>query len=530
MVSAMSADEMQDMRDRVQDMFWHAYSNYMEHAFPEDELRPLSCSGMKTWGNYSLTLIDSLDSLLVMGQEAEFLRSVKWVVDNVSFDVDVGVSVFETNIRVVGGLLSAHQMLLHAPVIQRPVHVVQHEEDSTETRYDVEMLANQVLQQVIDLTDRLMPAFDTNTGIPFGYVNLRNGVLKNETTITSVAGGGTHLLEFTLLSLLTGDKRYAEAAHKAAVSFFHYRNSQTGLLGNHINIENGQWRFREATIGSNVDSYFEYLVKTYSLFGRDEYWHMFTTLYTSVIEHNHRFPPWYIDVDMVTTAQTWTLFNSLQAFWPGLQAQLGGITLKDRQHQISGSKNRTSDTDLHMARDTLLAFHSVWRRFGAVPEGFNFMTNAVQPRQKLYPLRPEMIESAYFLFLRTRDPLYLHIGRDIVHSIDTIMRVPCGFATVRDVETRELGDRMESFFLAETLKYALLLFDEDHWVNRGHYVFNTEAHIIPARVEYLTEGMKLKYDDERSAQWSNMKEEDKMCKLSDWYDNVGLCELRWSWS
>lgn len=89
-------------------MFQHAYDSYLRFAYPYDELRPLSCDGVDTWGSYSLTLIDALDTLAIMGNSTEFRRVVDIVVKRQIFDTDVNVSVFETNIRIIGGLLSAH--------------------------------------------------------------------------------------------------------------------------------------------------------------------------------------------------------------------------------------------------------------------------------------------------------------------------------------------------------------------------------------------------------------------------------------
>lgn len=103
-------------RERVKAMFYHAYDSYLENAFPYDELRPLTCDGHDTWGSFSLTLIDALDTLLILGNTSEFQRVVEVLQDNVDFDIDVNASVFETNIRVVGGLLSAHLLSKKAGV------------------------------------------------------------------------------------------------------------------------------------------------------------------------------------------------------------------------------------------------------------------------------------------------------------------------------------------------------------------------------------------------------------------------------
>jgi len=110
----MSKEEKQGLMEKAKEMFYHAYNNYMEHAYPADELMPLSCKGRwrtkennrgdmdDVLGNYSLTLIDTLDTLVVLGDLPEFDRAVSKVIADVSFDRDVIVSVFEINIRVLG--------------------------------------------------------------------------------------------------------------------------------------------------------------------------------------------------------------------------------------------------------------------------------------------------------------------------------------------------------------------------------------------------------------------------------------------
>ena len=95
-------EHLSDLRREVQELFYHAYNGYLNYAYPLDELQPLTCRGVDTWGSYSLTLIDALDTLIVLGNHSEFRRVVN-VLSDKSFDSDINVSVFETNIRVVGG-------------------------------------------------------------------------------------------------------------------------------------------------------------------------------------------------------------------------------------------------------------------------------------------------------------------------------------------------------------------------------------------------------------------------------------------
>jgi hypothetical protein len=88
-------------REKVKSMFYHAYNGYLDYAYPKDELRPLSCTGQDTWGSYSLTLVDSLDTLLIMGNQTEFARASELVLNNLDLDRNLNISVFETNIRVI---------------------------------------------------------------------------------------------------------------------------------------------------------------------------------------------------------------------------------------------------------------------------------------------------------------------------------------------------------------------------------------------------------------------------------------------
>ena len=114
--------DVASMQKRVVDMFYHAYDNYMLHAFPHDELLPLSCHFVDNFGGYALTLVDSLDMLAVLGNRTEFSRAVGLLKEHLSFDLDVCISVFETNIRVMGGLLSGHLLALDSRLQLMPTY------------------------------------------------------------------------------------------------------------------------------------------------------------------------------------------------------------------------------------------------------------------------------------------------------------------------------------------------------------------------------------------------------------------------
>ncbi|WOK99416.1 alpha-mannosidase I MNS4 [Canna indica] len=445
----VTPSEAKELRDEVRKMFYHAFDGYMQHAFPLDELRPLSCQGEDSLGGYALTLIDSLDMLALLGDRERFGAAVEWISRNVRFDIDKTVSVFETTIRILGGLLSAHLIA-----------------SDYSTGMKIQSYDNELLHLSVDLAERLLPAFDTPTGIPFGSVNLLRGVDENESKITSTAGGGTLTLEFGVLSRLTNNPVF-EQVTKNAVRGIWARRSKINLVGAHINIFTGEWTQKDAGIGTSIDSFYEYLLKAYLLFGDEEYLFVFQEAYKAAMRYLHH-DPWYVEVNMNSAATVWPLFNSLQAFWPGLQVLAGDVDPAIRTHA---------------------AFFSVWKKYGFTPEGFNLATMSVQRGQKSYPLRPELIESTYWLFKATRDPRYLNAGRDMVASIQYGARCPCGYCHITDVESHKQDDHMESFFLAETVKYLWLLFDlavgPDNIIENGpyKYIFSTEGHFLPATPE-----------------------------------------------
>ncbi|XP_077368259.1 ER degradation-enhancing alpha-mannosidase-like protein 2 isoform X2 [Festucalex cinctus] len=430
--------------------------SYLDNAFPYDELRPLTCDGQDTWGSFSLTLIDALDTLLVLGNQTEFQRVASLLQDTIDFDIDINASVFETNIRVVGGLLSAHLLSGRAGVQLEPGWPC----------------SGPLLRMAEEAARKLLPAFNTPTGMPYGTINLLRGVSPTETSVTCTAGVGTFILEFATLSRLTGDSIFEDTARRALRALWKTR-SDIGLVGNHIDVVSKKWVAQDAGIGAGVDSYFEYLVKGAILLQDEELLHMFDAYNRALVNYT-RFDDWYLWVQMHKGTVSMPVFQSLEAFWPGLQTLLG---------------------NLDGAVRTFQNYYSVWRQFGGLPEFYSISQGYTVDKREGYPLRPELVESAMYLFKATADHTYLQLGLDALESVERIAKTPCGYASVKDLRDHQLDNRMESFFLAETIKYLYLLFDPDHflhgggtesWVEGGEdgqcvlssggYIFNTEAH------------------------------------------------------
>ncbi|CAM1504469.1 Fc.00g020600.m01.CDS01 [Cosmosporella sp. VM-42] len=564
---AMRRDRLAQLRQETVDMFYHGYSNYMNHAFPEDELRPITCAPLSrdrdnpahiglndALGNYSLTLIDSLSTLAILaggpqdgsytGPQAlsDFQDGVAQFVEHYGdgrqgpsgqgyrafgFDLDSKVQVFETVIRGLGGLLSAHLFAIGElpitgyspkPASEGPA------DDPLELvpipwpngfKYD-----GQLLRLALDLGQRLLPAFYTDTGIPYPRVNLRHGIPfytnsplnrvsgeedvpggRREITETCSAGAGSLTLEFTVLSRLTGDPRFEQVAKRAFWEVWG-RRSDIGLIGNGIDAEHGLWIGPHSGIGAGMDSFFEYALKSHILLsGHDmpnassttrrhsstswldpntihpplptslhssdaflEAWHQAHAAVKQHLYTDRSHYPYYSNSHRAT-GQPYTMWiDSLGAFYPGLLALAG---------------------ELDEAVEANLVYTALWTRYAALPERWSVRENNVDGGLGWWPGRPEFIESTYHIYRATNDPWYLYVGEMVLRDIKRRCYTPCGWSGLQDVRTGEKSDRMESFFLGETAKYMYLLFDPDHPLNKldAAYVFTTEGHplLIPKR-------------------------------------------------
>ncbi|KAF9417617.1 hypothetical protein HW555_005324 [Spodoptera exigua] len=470
----MSRSERQSLKEEARKMFYHAYDAYMENAYPADELMPLSCKGRwkgitpsrgdmdDALGNFSLTLVDSLDTLAVLGDFSEFSRAIKLVIKDVTFDHNIVVSVFETNIRMLGGLLSAHVL---ATNLKNEVPALQW--------YNGELLA-----MAEDLGKRLLPAFNTSTGIPHGRINLRHGMRgMSESRETCTACAGTMILEMAALSRLTGNPVYEQKAHKAMDRLWKIRHRTSDLMGTVINIHSGDWVRKDAGVGAGIDSYYEYCLKAYILLGDEKYLARFNRHYNAVMKYISRGPVMLAVHMHRPHLQSRNFMDALLAFWPGLQVLLGDVRPAVETHEM---------------------LYQVMQRHTFIPEAF---TSDFQVHWGQHPLRPEFLESTYFLHRATEDDHYLQVGKTVLKALQQYTKVPCGYAAVNDVRTRNHEDRMDSFVLAETFKYLYMLFgeDKDIPVKLEDYVLTTEAHFLP--LSLATDGkntsqLSLKIDDE----------------------------------
>jgi mannosidase alpha-like ER degradation enhancer 2 len=304
-----------------------------------------------------------------------------------------------------------------------------------------------------DLGNRLLPAFNSPTGMPYVNVNLKTGAVRDEQT--NPAEVGTLLMEFGTLSKLTGKPVYYEKAKHALVELYN-RRSSIGLVGAGINVKTGAWTDPTSNVGGGIDSYYEYLLKCWLLFGDKDCQRMWQSSIEAVNKYVADDTPsglWYGEVDMNTGKRTGTEFGSLDAFFPGTLA-LGG--------------------DLDRARRLEESCYKMWKLFGIEPEELDY--SKMKIAYDGYALRPEIIESAFYLYRFTSDARYLEMGKTFLDSLMKYCRTDVAYAALKSVATKENKNEMESFFFAETLKYMYLLFAPLETLDLTKVVFNTEAH------------------------------------------------------
>src|SRR6266550_3119064 len=411
-----------DMAERVRAEFLFSWQAYEKYAWGHDELRPISKTPRDWYGESLLmTPVDALDTLILMGFKDEADKARALIDEKLSFDKDVSVQNFEITIRLLGGLLSSYE-LTHDP---------------------------RLLALAEDLGTRLLPVFNSPTGMPYRFVNLRTG--KTSGSKSNPAEIGTLILEFGTLSKLTNKPVYFDKAKNAIVQLYK-RRSKIGLVGEEIDVDTGEWVSRKSHIGGGIDSYYEYLLKCARLFGDRDCQSMWSSSVAAVNKYVAD-GAWYGEVDMDSGKLTKPEFGSLQAFFPAVLA-LGG--------------------DLRRARRLEDSCFKMWKLNGIEPEAIDYRKMRVT--EPGYPLRPEIIESAYYLHHYTRGERYVSMGKTFFADLQKFCRADDGYTTLKNVVTKEKGDHMPSFFLAETLKYLYLLFSDDKAFDFDAVVFNTEAH------------------------------------------------------
>ncbi|HEV2904761.1 MAG TPA: glycoside hydrolase family 47 protein [Pyrinomonadaceae bacterium] len=348
---------------QVRTEFLHAWNGYKKHCWGHDELKPISKT-CRDWYDTSLlmTPVDSLDTMILMGLNDEAKSTREYIATHLSFDKDIYVQNFEITIRLLGGLLTGYEMTGD----------------------------KRLLRLADDLGTRLLPVFESPTGLPYRYVNLKTGKIRGN--VSNPAETGTLLIEFGTLAKHTGKRVYFDKAKRALVETYN-RRSPIGLVGTWVNVETGQWTNTDSHISGAIDSYYEYLLKCAILFNDADCRRMWNESITAINKYlaseimiePDRSPArkelWYGHADMTTGKRTATTYGALDAFFPAVLALSGDL---DRARRLQESSLK------------------MWNTHGIEPERFDYMKNEVVSAG--YPLRPEIVESTYYLHHYAAEP------------------------------------------------------------------------------------------------------------------------------
>uniref|UniRef100_A0A8C5VDC9 alpha-1,2-Mannosidase n=1 Tax=Microcebus murinus TaxID=30608 RepID=A0A8C5VDC9_MICMU len=430
---------LNDRQKGVVDVFLHAWNGYRKFAWGHDELRPVSRS-FSEWFGLGLTLIDALDTMWILGLRKEFEEARKWVSKKLHFEKNVDVNLFESTIRVLGGLLSAYHL-------------------SGDSLF---------LRKAEDFGNRLMPAFKTPSEIPYSDVNIGTGVAHPPrwTSDSTVAEVTSIQLEFRELSRLTGVKKFREAAEKVTKHIHSLSGKKDGLVPMFINTHSGLFTHLGVfTLGARADSYYEYLLKQWIQGGKQEtqlledYVEAIEGIKANLLQRSE--PSKLIFVGELTHGRFSNKMDHLVCFLPGTLA-LGVHHGLPADHMRLAQELMETCYQMNHQMETGLSPEIVHFNLYSKP---GHQDVEVKPADRHNLLRPETVESLFYLYRLTGDRKYQDWGWEILQSFNKFTRVPSGgyssINNVRNPQKPEPRDKMESFFLGETLKYLYLLFSDD---------------------------------------------------------------------
>ncbi len=410
---------------------WHGYTTY---AWGYDEVRPVSGTPSDFFADgktFGLSMVEALDTLYVMGEDRDLDRCCDWIEAHFDPTQDADVHVFEAIIRLVGGLLAGYL------ATGRP----------------------RLLDRCRELTDRLLPAFTSSpTGIPYTHVNLSTGAIDGN--VVPLAEIGTNVMEFGLLSKLTGDSRYVDASMRAYEAVMGMRSS-LDLLGTSVDAATGRWS-DPTSVAPNppVDSFYEYLWGGYALLGDVRLRDWYRLLTRAIFAHQADTSTgdlWFRQVDPATGAPLGTAQSELGSFYAGLLGKSG-----DLAHGAAYYRSWTSALD----------------RYPVLPEGIDYTTLAATDKGN--QLRPEYVNSSFDLWRLTHGESYKRTAYQYFTGMRDNLRVANGYTIADDVTTSPmtLDDYTPAYWFAENNKYLYLMFADSPRFDYRTGILSTEGKVL----------------------------------------------------
>lgn len=437
--------------------FSHAWKGYKKFAWGHDNLKPIS-EGYNDWFGLGLSIVDAIDTIYIMGLTEEYQEAREWIDKQLHFDINRDVNLFEVTIRVLGGLLSIYHLT------EDPLY----------------------LNKAIDLGDRLLPCFESDSGVPYSDVNLftRKAHAPKWSPDSSTSEVTTIQLEFRDLSRSSGNPKYEEAAAKIS-SHIHTLEKKDGLVPIFINANSGQFRsYATITLGARGDSYYEYLLKQWIQTGKtiDYLKEDYIEGINGVKKHLAR----------RTVPHGFQFLGELLAGGKDFKPKMDHLTCYLPGTLALGHKLGMPEDHLTLANDLLKTCYETYAQQPTflAPEITYFNTQEdstsdmyVKTNDAHNLLRPEFIESLWYMYQLTKNTTYQEMGWKIFQAIEKYTKVTNGYTSignVRNIANLRYKDMMESFFLSETLKYLYLLFSGNpKLLDLEKIVMNSEAHPLP---------------------------------------------------
>ena len=471
--------EIASRKDAVREVFQRCWKSYKDRAWTKDELAPISGGPKDTFGSWGATLVDSLDTLWIMDLKQDFAEAVDAAVQ-IDFGpkIDGEINVFETIIRYLGGFLGA---------------------------YDVAGCHDaRLLNKAIEVADMAYAAFDTPNRMPVSRWSPKKAVdgeeqLPAESMLIAEAASAS--VEFTRLSQLTGDMRYFDAISRVTdvLDEQQHLTKLPGMWPISVNMRKPDLTFDGFFgLGAMADSVYEYLPKMHQLLNgigpvAAQYQKMYESAMSTAIAHTLFRPMTHDKADILIASanvngERDNKGQHLVCFAGGMFA-LGGRLFNNSTHIDIGRK---------ISEGCAWTYKNAPN--GIMPEVFSMVAcptlSACENTSELgsspfsevgdgrYVLRPEAIESVFYMYRITGETKYQDIAWEMWQAVSGHTQTQFANAAIGDVMKTppETYDSMESFWLAETLKYFYLIFSDPELISLDNFVFNTEAH--PFRIPH----------------------------------------------
>jgi hypothetical protein len=470
--------DWEQRKEEVKNAFLLSWKAYEKHGWGYDEYHPVSRDGryMAQPNGMGWIIVDALDTLMIMNLTQELDHAREWVSTTLDYNKDQDVNTFETTIRMLGGLLSAHYLQETLPGMK-----------PTNPKYE-----DLFLEKADDLADRLTGAYESPSGVPWASVILKDG--KGEAShadggASSTAEATSLQLEMKYLAYLTGEGHYWEKAEKV-MQVVDANGAKDGLVPIFIYADRGSFRGNEIRLGSRGDSYYEYLIKQHLQTGEKIYLDMWDESLAGVKKHlitytKHSHFTVVAERPSGLDGNLHPKMDHLVCFYPGTiaLAATGGLSLAEARKLPTWGKKQ--EEDMMLARELTKTCMGMYRVTPTrlAPEIAHFelddppkmykdfilhSTSDMDPETEdwkkdfnIKPAdahnlqRPETVESLFYMWRITGDDIYREWGWEMFEAFVkyTIVENGGGFTSVGDVMQvpPPKRDNMESFWLVSGL-------------------------------------------------------------------------------